>query len=131
MRDRANSTELRRKTLDLFRYLREVTDLRLRQTLDVKDWEQVIWLHELSGTDNCRTRLDHAGLDDWIQVDRPHPAPSHPPVPVQLHGWIDEDRLDDWHNPPELRQPPAPDSHDGTAHADRPDRRTRGRRRLS
>ena len=105
-----NEEDQRSRAIDLFRYLRAVTELRLRQTLDVDGWEQVIWLHDLAAPSNCLTRLEHDDLDDWIRVDRPAAPPPPPHPPPLLQPWVDLEEIDDWRGAPELRRvsPPEP-----------------------
>ena len=102
----SNGENQRTRAIELFRYLRAVAELRLRQTLDVAKWEQVIWLDDLLAPQNCLTRLDHHDLDDWIRVERPAAPPAPPPLPPLLRGWVDPEQIEDWRGAPELRREP-------------------------
>ena len=106
----ANEEDQRSRAINLFRYLRAVAELRLRQTLDVDGWEQVIWLHDLTAPSNCLTRLDYDDLDDWIRVERPAAPPPPPHPPPLLKPWVDLEQVQDWRGAPELRRWPAPES---------------------
>ena len=113
-----NEQDQRSRAIDLFRYLRAVSELRLRQTLDVDGWEQVIWLRDLTALSNCLTRLDHDDLDDWIRVERPVALPPPHPPPL-LQPWVDFEQIQDWRGAPELRRWPQPEpSPSGTRRAE-------------
>ena len=94
----------RGRAIKLFRYLRDIAELRLRKTVDWAEWDAVIWLSDLSEPDNCRTRLDEEDLDDWIRVERPSPPPRPPPPPPVLAPWVDPEQIKDWNGSPELRE---------------------------
>ena len=94
----------RSKAIDLFRYLRAVTELRLRQTLDVDQWDQVIWFADLAAAPNCLTRLDQDDLDDWIRIERPPAPPGPPALPPRLQGLVPPEEIDDWRGTPSLVQ---------------------------
>lgn len=100
----AASDDGRSKAIDLFRYLRAVTELRLRQTLDIDHWDQVIWFADLAAAPNCLTRLDQDDLDDWVRIERPPAPPGPPTLPPQLRGLVPPEEIDDWRGTPSLAQ---------------------------
>ena len=110
--------ERRDKAVSLFSYLRAVAGLRLRPVLDVTDWEQIIWIDDLSAAPNCSTRLTSNDLDDWVRVERPAAPPPPPRVPAMLDGMVDPHEVEDWTGTPRLVRGPLAESGPSPAGSD-------------
>lgn len=87
----------RDRAVAIFRYLRDLAQLKLAVVRDLKSYEGVFWLETVRGKQGCTTRcfrpdpnVPPLELDDddaWLTV-RKLPEPTRPDFPVILARWI-------------------------------------------
>jgi hypothetical protein len=90
------------KASRLFRFLKELVELRGRAVRTLDRYDSVLWLHEVPQHPLCR-RIDwSAGTQEetsevWLEVENPTlTAPTA--VPVSLMPWVDSEELKDSSN---------------------------------
>jgi very-short-patch-repair endonuclease len=100
------STETRTRSIALFRFLHDLTELRVRAVRSIDDWARdgkVVWLAALPEAPECRvlawreTAVDGAdeeAQEVWFEVDRPRRTPP-PQPPAALEPWLDAGTLAD------------------------------------
>lgn len=93
------SSAIRDKSIRLFNYLKELTELRFKVQRNCEDYEDVIWWADIPTEKECYCaawdlhkdpRID----DAWIRVERP--KRKRPPTPgSQLREWLNERDIND------------------------------------
>jgi hypothetical protein len=90
------------KASRLFRFLKELVELRGRAVRTLDRYDSVLWLHEVPQHPLCR-RIDwSAGTQEetsevWLEVEKPT-LTVPPAVPVSLMPWVDSEKLKDSSN---------------------------------
>lgn len=82
----------------LFRFLKELTELRTKTIRTLDNYEKVLWLEEIPHEEGCycavwRENIDEAA-DNWIEIQRPQFFPP-PEVPEELKLWMDPEQVGD------------------------------------
>ncbi|MCO5144395.1 MAG: AAA domain-containing protein [Oligoflexia bacterium] len=97
--------QAREKSIRLFTYLRELTQLRSKVTTDIEDYEQVIWFNQVPKENGCRCiAWDQASEENseiWIEINKPKRKPP-PNLPSILDGWISKATLSESSRTPKL-----------------------------
>lgn len=86
----------RDRALRLIKYLQELASLRTKITRDVKDYESILWLHEIPREKECFTQAwgpnDDIEPDIWIEVKK-RDEPVLPKVPKNCDPWVNKETL--------------------------------------
>ncbi len=103
---------LQKKYLQLYGYLRDLARLRERVVRDLRDYEEVVFLHEIR-----ERRGNHCILFDpdreaagpeWIRFKKPPAPPETPQLPAAARGWVEPTALSDCNSEPHFPTvPPA------------------------
>ncbi len=94
------------KAASLFAYLRELAKLRLSTVRDCRDYEEVLWFHEVPEEPQCASIARSNEPDDsepWLKIERVD-EPSCPEPPQICASWIDSSALRDSSAAPRLRE---------------------------
>lgn len=99
------------RAANLFRLLLEFARMRQRAVLHVRQYEEVLWFHDLPDSPHCVSAMDTATADgsrpeEWIRVERVHEPRCPRPAPL-LEPWLsssypfsadpeDEPKLREW-----------------------------------
>lgn len=101
---------LQEKSIRLFAYLRDLSNLRSVPERDIKNYDQFLWIEDIPKESGCRCiawRMDQnndepTSADSWIEIKKPQ-LKSPPEIPDDLEPWIKtEDVYDSSLNEPEL-----------------------------
>jgi very-short-patch-repair endonuclease len=98
-----NTTE---KAASLFAYLRELAKLRLSTVRDCRDYEEVLWFHEVPEEPQCVSIARSDEPDDtepWLKIERVD-EPSCPEPPKICAPWMNSSALRDSSAVPRLRE---------------------------
>jgi len=90
----------------LFAYLRELAKLRLSTVRDCRDYEEVLWFHEVPEEPECASIARSNEPDDsepWLKIERVD-EPSCPEPPQICASWVDSSVLRDSSAAPRLRE---------------------------
>lgn len=95
------------RSIRLFTYLRELTQLRSKIIRTYDNYEEILWLSEIPKEKECFTQLWGAppeGKEDiWIEIKKPKIF-GYPTLPKELAPWVKEaDLSDSSKDEPELR----------------------------
>lgn len=91
-----NTDISRKRSIDLFTYLRELTKLRSKVVRTLEGYDEVVWLSDVPREQECFTpawgavRADNENV--WLEVKKPHMRP-YPPLPKELEPWVREAEL--------------------------------------
>jgi very-short-patch-repair endonuclease len=95
------------KYLQLFNYLFDFAKLREKIIRKVDDYEECIWFNEIPDEEGymCITfdKFEDKERSDWIKIKKPK-EPKFPPLPLELNGWIDVEKLWDYNTIPVLNE---------------------------
>ena len=102
-------TEARRRAISLFRFLKDLTELRLVPVRDLQKYDEVLWLHEVPRETECDCAAWEIGVardrpDVWLEVRKPTFTP--PPEPsAALKDWLTPVEIhESWRDAPQLSQ---------------------------
>lgn len=101
--------EVRHRAIQLFTFLREITELRSKTTRTCDQYEKVLWFDEIPREPGChciawRINQDREESDTWVEITKPHLKPP-PKIPEQLKPWLDPKQVEDSSlELPELRE---------------------------
>lgn len=118
----------REQTISVFKYLRELTQLRTKTIRDVDRFQEVFWFDDLPHADGCHTIAWNSADDDqaddvWLEIRRAD-EPKCPAPPSECRRWIDDKSTGDHTEPPNLAQRirilPPPTSDDKSVEAASP-----------
>src|SRR5689334_2972536 len=82
--------DLRDKAVRLFTYLKEVCQLRFVVVRDCRNYDQILWLHDIPRQPECLCiawNESTESTESWIEVRR-GAEPVCPPVPTVCKDWI-------------------------------------------
>ena len=95
----------RERALRLIKYLQALASLRTKIVRDVKDYERILWFHEIPEEKGCFTQAwgpnDDIELDIWIEVKK-RDEPVQPKVPKVCEPWVNKETLKHAEDLPEL-----------------------------
>ncbi len=95
----------RERALRLIKYLQALASLRTKIVRDIKDYENILWLHEIPDENECFTqawgRNDDIEPDIWIEVKK-RDEPVQPKVPELCDPWVNKETLKNTEGLPEL-----------------------------
>ena len=84
------------RALRLIQYLQALASLRTKIVRDIKDYENILWLHEIPDEDECFTqawgRNDDIEPDIWIEIKK-RDEPIQPKVPKVCDPWVNKETL--------------------------------------
>lgn len=85
------------RSIRLFTFLKELSELRSRTVRNYDQYEHVLWFHEIPRHHSChciawRAVPDDEASDTWVEVYQPR-FKRFPDVPILLKGWVDSDQL--------------------------------------
>lgn len=103
--DASANTETREKAARLFAYLRELAKLRLSTVRDCRDYEEILWFHEVPIEPECESIARSEEPDDnepWLKIERVD-EPHCPEPPQICSAWVDSTALRDSASAPRLR----------------------------
>ena len=96
---------------NLYTFLRSFNKLRSKPLLDIRSYEQVLWLHEIPKEKECDSIIqdinseninsENIKFDTWIKIKKPKKT-SHPKLPEELEPWIKEGVLEQFNQEPKL-----------------------------
>lgn len=92
--------------IKLFKFLKELSDLKTRKIFDVNSFEKVLWLNEIPNEKECYS-ITHelasgpSNFDKWIELRKPK-VREHPEPSSELEEWVKEETLKNYHAKPEL-----------------------------
>lgn len=85
----------RSRAIAIFRYLRDLAQLRSKIVRDLTSYERTFWLDELRGRPDCEARCfrevdvsDRIDGDEWAVV-RKRAEPVRPPLPEVVTRWVE------------------------------------------
>ncbi|MFL5815192.1 MAG: AAA domain-containing protein [Bdellovibrionia bacterium] len=98
--------DVREKSVRLFTYLRELTQLKSKVTLDLKDYEQVLWFSDIPRENDCfciswGPATDETS-DKWVEIKKPK-RKEPPSPPEELKEWVTAKDLRDSSKEPKVR----------------------------
>ena len=100
-----SSDTIRDNAVGLFRYLRDLADLRAKNVRDVTSYELTFWFSELPCEKECYTPAwngeETTDEDNWLRIDKPV-RPELPGTPADCQHWFDSAKLDDVSSEPKL-----------------------------
>lgn len=93
------------RALRLIKYLQALASLRTRIVRDVKDYESILWLHEIPREKECFTQAwgpnEDIEADIWIEVEK-RDEPVRPKVPEVCDPWVNKETLKNTEDLPQL-----------------------------
>ena len=95
--DASTSADTREKAARLFAYLRELAKLRLSMVRDCRDYEEIVWFHEIPMEPECASIARSLAPDEsepWLKIERVD-EPECPEPPQVCSEWIDAATLGD------------------------------------
>ena len=97
--NQASEQQIRDRAIRLFRYLRELTELRLKTIRSLEEYEEVLWFDEIPHEVGCFCIAwpradDEEHPEVWIEVKKP-PLRHPPRFPQALEPWVDRESLTD------------------------------------
>lgn len=92
-----SDAQVRDRSIRLFTFLKELTELRSRTIRSYDQYEHVLWFHEIPRYQGChciawRISPDDEASDAWLEVSQPR-FKKPPDLPAQLKVWIDPGQL--------------------------------------
>ena len=94
---RQEQSELRKRAVNLFTFLRELVSLRTTVTRSCDSYDRALWIDQVPREAECdcvafRPAKEDDPDESWLQVRKP--TFSDPPVlPPELIDWVNEDQL--------------------------------------
>ena len=100
-----SSDPIRDNAVGLFRYLRDLAELRAKNVRDVASYELTFWFSELPCENECYTPAwngeETTDEENWLRIDKPI-RPELPGTPADCQHWFDPAELDDVSSEPKL-----------------------------
>ena len=101
--ERFEMITVREKAVQLFTYLKELSNLRTTHTKDVANYDEMLWFSDIPKEKIChcvaweltwaqRGTEREERVDVWVVVHKPT-LKSPPEVPDELEQWIKEDEV--------------------------------------
>jgi hypothetical protein len=88
----------RERSIRLFTYLRELTELNAKTTRTIDQYEKVLWFDDIPHEIGCHCiawgLFDEEKSDIWIEIKKPRLKPP-PEVPELLKPWLDFKEVQD------------------------------------
>jgi len=103
---RGKPDELRDKAVRLFTYLKEVCQLRFVVVRDCRNYDQLLWFHDIPREPECFCIAWNGPTEtneSWIEVRR-SPEPACPPIPPVCKDWVSLADLANSAQTPTLRE---------------------------
>lgn len=99
----AYESNLRDRAARLFRFLAELTSLRIKKTRDVTAYESVFWFKDLPQEREVYSQALGTlnEQEPWLRIDKPKKLVPEKP-PEICRGWYDDDDVDDFSSEPQL-----------------------------
>jgi very-short-patch-repair endonuclease len=102
----SNGNVLQDRAVRLFKFLRELAQLKTRIVRDLSEYEQVVWFCEIPEHKACFSILgpeSETSQDTvWLEV-RKSPEPKRPPIPTACQRWLEDTDEDNPEAEPKLR----------------------------
>jgi len=100
--------QLKEKALRLVSYLRELSRLRSKITRDIREYNKVLWLHEIPKDNKYCFSLEYEKAEEndpdiWVEISK-YNEPNLGELPDEFLDWIDNSKLHDTSDIPELFQ---------------------------
>lgn len=96
---------VRDRSIRLFTFLRELTELRTKAIRTLDQYEKVLWLHQIPQDSGCFCAAWTIGQDEesdtWVRIQRPR-LPEAPAVSGVLEPWIVKQELNNPGQVPKL-----------------------------
>jgi DNA replication protein DnaC len=94
---------MRDRAVRLFRFLGELTGLRIKKTRDLSAYESVFWFKDLPQEREVYSHAQGTSNEEepWLRIDKPK-KPLVPKPPVICDGWYDVTTVDDFGTVPNL-----------------------------
>lgn len=92
------------KSLRLIEYLKDLVGLRSKVVYDIRNYDSVLWFHDVPKEKGCFTQAWGASEDVpeiWLEVKK-RPEPPIPEVPEVCEDWVNKGSLYDSEELPEL-----------------------------
>ena len=91
--EREDEGLVRDRSIRLFTFLKELTELRSRTIRSFEQYDKVIWLREVPRNPGChciawRALPDEELSDVWVEVRQPR-FKKVPELPALLKDWVD------------------------------------------
>ena len=73
----------------LFRFLREMSELKSKTTRTIDQYEDIIWLNDIPDNELCFNiaKRQDPSAEKWIEIKKPNLQPV-PPIPEVIRPWI-------------------------------------------
>lgn len=101
----SSQNETRDKSVRLFTYLRELTQLKTKVTTDINEYEQVIWFNDIPKEKECICVAwgpsDDETSETWLEIKKPK-RKDPPELPTNLKEWISIKQIKDSSKSPQL-----------------------------
>jgi len=100
------SEELKDKAVKLYQYLKNLIGQRLSVVLDLGNYVDVVWLHQIPHHELCHCATWNYSKDEpdpvWVEIKRPK-LPKVPQVPDECSKWVDLSTLENYDSEPVIR----------------------------
>jgi hypothetical protein len=100
----------RHNARDLFTFLKEFTELRMRAVRSIDQYEKVLWLSDVPREKGCFCAAWDGGDEEgqhgetWLEIGKPRLFPPPPPRPL-LEPWLIAEQItDSARDVPEIRE---------------------------
>src|SRR6267142_89853 len=98
---------MRDRSIRLFTFLRELTELRTKAIRTIDQYENVLWLNDIPRDPHCFCAGWNLGTeqepDVWVQLQKPRMV-DPPPPPREIQSWVSQVQLRDSSRAPRLNQ---------------------------
>lgn len=93
------NSEIRSRAVGLFRYLKELTELRIKTIRTLDNYEEVVWFDNIPREDGCHCYLwsgddDSPTTGNLLRIEKPRLYPP-PSLPEELIPWLDPKQIAD------------------------------------
>ena len=99
--------QLTEKAQRLYQYLFQLVRLRTSVAYDIRDYIDVVWLHDIPKHKLCYCAAWQATSQDddsiWMEIKRPH-MPRLPAIPRECELWVDKSSLENLESAPVLKE---------------------------
>ncbi len=104
-------TELRTKAVNLFKYLKDLSELKGKaiRTIDSTSYVEKTFFYEIPRENECSTPAWQLINNDddipevWLEVEKPR-VPNIPKIPNDFTDWINKETLNNFHEKPSLKE---------------------------
>ena len=98
MQERGDERLVRDRSIRLFTFLKELTELRGRTIRNYDQYEKLVWLQEIPRYQGChciawKAMPDEEVSDVWVEVHQPR-FKKVPELPSHLKDWVDPHELE-------------------------------------